>query len=189
MMQQQQLMSPGLGAYPQGAGGFGQQQAALQQQMATLLMRQQQLRMQEAAFAAAGVGGGRGSFGGSSSQQDAEQQQYEGGVASERSEDYGLWAAPPDYGAQMHADEAASSRAASGNSRSFIAPSGGQYWQGRRSNSWSNLPDAVLGQDPATSPQQSELLPRSRSSGEVPHLAGVTEAAPAQEQQETQQQE
>lgn len=187
LMQQQQQLMPGLAAYPLAAA-YGQQQAALQQQMATLLLRQQQLRMQEAALAAAGVAG-RGSFGGSSSQHDVEQQQYEGGLVSERSEDYGLWAAPPDYGAQMHADDANSSRAASGNSRSFIAPSGGQYWQGRRSNSWSNLPDAVLGADPATSPPQSELLPRSRSSGEVPHLAGVTEAAAAQEQQPVQQPE
>jgi hypothetical protein len=83
----------------------------------------------------------------------------------------------------VHADEA-SSRGASGNSKSFIAPSGGQYWQGRRSNSWSNLPDAVLGGELASPHSQS--LPRSRSSEDIPAVAvlqGVTEAAPAQQQQ------
>jgi hypothetical protein len=193
--QQQQMGMPGMGCqqasavYTQSNQAYLMQQQQQQQQMASLLLRQQQLRQQQqmlagsAAAALAAAAGGRGSYGGSSQHDGDSSQQYEGNLGPQGSEDYGMWATPPDYGAQVHADEA-SSRGASGNSKSFVAASGGQYWQGRRSNSWSNLPDAVLGGE-LTSPH-SQSLPRSRSSDDIPAVAvlrQVTEAASAQQQQ------
>jgi hypothetical protein len=151
-----------------------------------LLLRQQQQQQfrqhpgAAAAMLAAAAGGSRVSYGGGSQpDMDPEGYPYDGGIGPQGSEDYGMWATPPDYGGAVHADEA-SSRGASGNSRSFIAASGGQYWQGRRSNSWGNLPEAAGGD--LTSPRSSSL-PRSHSSQDMPSvLAGVSEPAPAMQQ-------
>jgi hypothetical protein len=164
--------------------------------MAALLLRQQQQQQQQwrqqqqmaaggpaaaaALAAAAAAGGSRGSFGGGSEHGQAQQ------LGPQGSDDYGMWATPPDYGPTVHADEA-SSRGTSGNSRNILSPVGGQYWQGRRSNSWSNLPDAEPGGQVGS--PRSGVLSRSRSSEDISKgLEGVQEAAPAQPQPNFQQQ-
>jgi hypothetical protein len=162
--------------------------------MAALLLRQQQQQQQwrqqqqmaaggpaaaaALAAAAAAGGGSRGSFGGGSEHGQVQQ------LGPQGSEEYGMWATPPDYGPSVHADEA-SSRASSNTSRNILSPVGGQYWQGRRSNSWSNLPDSVVGAQVGS--PRSGVLSRSRSNEDISKgLEGpqdAQEAAPAQEQQ------
>jgi hypothetical protein len=97
------------------------------------------------------------------------------------SEDYDMWAAPPDYGgansnmatssgvgSSVPAQDA--SRGAS-FTRSFIAPGGGQYWEGRRSNSFSNLENVEAHAAAAGSAGSlgKTGLARSRSSSELAH--------------------
>jgi len=192
---QQQQQSPALPAmgyahgHPQlavaglGSGTAGGPVPLTQQQISNLVLRQQQLRQQQMSALQA-------HYGALQQQQQQQQQQheadlvmmqYDGQSGSQEAEDYGLWATPPDYGGSGYADEGGSSRGASG-SRTLLAPSGGQYWQGRRSNSWSNnMADAVLGADEAASPH-SQTLPRSRSSEDVPMV--MHPGGPEQHQQQ-----
>jgi hypothetical protein len=98
------------------------------------------------------------------------------------SEDYDMWSAPPDYGG-ANSNMATSSRVGSSNqshdnsrggsfTRSFIAPGGGQYWEGRRSNSFSNL-EGVEAHAAAAAGSAGSIgrtgIARSRSSSELAH--------------------
>jgi type II secretory pathway pseudopilin PulG len=110
--------------------------------------------------------------------QQQQQQQHEQPPLN--SEDYDMWAATPDYGGADSNNMATGSGAGSSNpthdnsrggslTRSFIAPGGGQYWEGRRSNSFSNLEGAEAHAAAAGSAGSLERtgIARSRSSSEL----------------------
>lgn len=143
-------------------------------------LRSQLLARQQGnnSFASTGTAGGGG--GGSSTA---------GGLPqTEGEEDYGMWAASPDFGG-LGGSGVAAGVSSSGPSealptrsgsvtRSFIAPGGGQFWEGRRSNSFSNLHEdeaaAVLRTGDAAAEAVLHTaaggIVRSRSSEELPRL-------------------
>jgi hypothetical protein len=167
LQQQQQMAHPSFpGHHPAAAASWQQQQQqqlqhvyyAAAQGMDAYQLQQLQQQLQQ--------------------QQQMLQQQHE--QPPPGSEDYDMWAAPPDYGG-ANSNMATSSGVSSSNAphdsrgpsftRSFIAPGGGQYWEGRRSNSFSNL-EGVEAHAAAAGSAGSlgkAGIARSRSSSELAH--------------------
>jgi hypothetical protein len=169
LQQQQQMAHPSFpGHHPAAAASWQQQQQQQQQQLqheyyaAAQGMDAYQLQQLQQQF-----------------QQQMLQQQHE--QPPPGSEDYDMWSAPPDYGG-ANSNMATSSGVGSSNqphdksrggsfTRSFIAPGGGQYWEGRRSNSFSNLEGVEAHAAAAGSAGSMGRMgiARSRSSSELAH--------------------
>eukprot|EP00775_Hariotina_reticulata_P003910 gene3910-4164_t len=87
----------------------------------------------------------------------------------DESSDYEIWAAPPDYG-NVNQGQSGVTSAEPGSrtgsvTKSFIAPGGGQYWDGRRSNSFSNLQESDEAADLAV--VAGRTIMRSKSSEDI----------------------
>jgi hypothetical protein len=99
------------------------------------------------------------------------------GSHRDESSDYEMWGAPPDYGnisqGQSGVTSAEPGSRTGSVTRSFIAPGGGQYWDGRRSNSFSNLqeePDhlaAVAGRSIVRSRSSEDIVSDDRNADDL----------------------